>query len=154
MAIATTSQPPPCSLSATKRPLGLHQGREHRRQVDFCTDLGIDLSGSAGRLIERDDEAVNALRAKYTYVFTTGGIGPTHDDITADAIASAFLYRLLINSGGARHAGSWIQTGTVVNEARLRHGAHPRGREPHRQFGERGAGLPASRTWTSWPACR
>ncbi|MAB09345.1 MULTISPECIES: competence/damage-inducible protein A [Hyphomonas] len=35
-------------------------------------------------------EAVNQLRAKYTYVFTTGGIGPTHDDITADAIAKAF----------------------------------------------------------------
>ena len=34
--------------------------------------------------------AVNELRAKYTYVFTTGGIGPTHDDITADAIAKAF----------------------------------------------------------------
>lgn len=39
---------------------------------------------------ERIVEAVNALRVRYTYVFTTGGIGPTHDDITADAIAAAF----------------------------------------------------------------
>lgn len=39
---------------------------------------------------DRIVEAVNALRAAYTYVFTTGGIGPTHDDITADAIAVAF----------------------------------------------------------------
>lgn len=39
---------------------------------------------------ERIVEAVNSLRAIHTYVFTTGGIGPTHDDITADAIAAAF----------------------------------------------------------------
>jgi len=41
--------------------------------------------------------AVNALRTKYTYVFTSGGIGPTHDDITADAIAFAFGVDLPVN---------------------------------------------------------
>jgi molybdopterin-biosynthesis enzyme MoeA-like protein len=41
--------------------------------------------------IERDIiAALNTLRGRYTYVFTTGGIGPTHDDITVDAVASAF----------------------------------------------------------------
>jgi molybdenum cofactor synthesis domain-containing protein len=39
---------------------------------------------------ERIIEAVHALRARYTYVFTTGGIGPTHDDITTDSMARAF----------------------------------------------------------------
>jgi molybdenum cofactor synthesis domain-containing protein len=54
--------------------------------------LGIDLSEA--RVVPDIQEeivaALNALRSRYTYVFTTGGIGPTHDDITADAIAAAF----------------------------------------------------------------
>jgi molybdenum cofactor synthesis domain-containing protein len=58
----------------------------------FLGALGIDL-GEARVVGDVQDEivaALNALRACYTYVFTTGGIGPTHDDITADAIAAAF----------------------------------------------------------------
>ncbi len=54
--------------------------------------LGIDMC-EARVVPDIQDEivaALNALRARYTYVFTTGGIGPTHDDITADAIAAAF----------------------------------------------------------------
>ena len=54
--------------------------------------LGIDLC-EARVVLDVEGEivaAVNALRARYTYVFTTGGIGPTHDDITADAVAKAF----------------------------------------------------------------
>ncbi len=58
----------------------------------FLGVLGIDLCEARvvpdieGEIVA----ALNALRVRYTYVFTTGGIGPTHDDITADAIAKAF----------------------------------------------------------------
>jgi molybdenum cofactor synthesis domain-containing protein len=60
--------------------------------AEHCTKVGIQLKEVR---VVADEEpevvaAVNALRARYTYVFTTGGIGPTHDDITADCIAKAF----------------------------------------------------------------
>src|ERR1700734_2937226 len=58
----------------------------------FLGALGIDLR-EARVVPDVQAEivaALNALRARYTYVFTTGGIGPTHDDITADAVAKAF----------------------------------------------------------------
>lgn len=60
--------------------------------AEYLTGLGIDLKevrvvpDEAARIVE----AVNALRVGYTYLFTTGGIGPTHDDITADGVAAAF----------------------------------------------------------------
>lgn len=58
----------------------------------YLTQMGIDLKEV--RVVADDPdaivEAVNALRARNTYVFTTGGIGPTHDDITADCVAKAF----------------------------------------------------------------
>ena len=60
--------------------------------ADYMTALGIDLREA--RLVPDVEEeivaALNVLRQRYTYVFTTGGIGPTHDDITADAVARAF----------------------------------------------------------------
>lgn len=58
----------------------------------FLGALGIDLCEArvVGDVEAEIIAAVNALRSRYTYVFTTGGIGPTHDDITADAIAKAF----------------------------------------------------------------
>ena len=60
--------------------------------ADRCTELGIDLREV--RIVADDQSAIvsalNALRERYSYVFTTGGIGPTHDDITADAVAAAF----------------------------------------------------------------
>src|SRR5437868_14569623 len=60
--------------------------------ADYLTAIGIDLKEV--RVVGDDEaaivEAVNALRARHTYLFTTGGIGPTHDDITADCVAKAF----------------------------------------------------------------
>src|ERR1700685_389582 len=71
-------------------------GRTKDKNIGFIaehmTAIGIDLKEVR---VVADEEpeivtALNALRARYTYVFTTGGIGPTHDDITADAVAKAF----------------------------------------------------------------
>jgi len=58
----------------------------------FLAALGIDLleCRTVGDRKEQIVDNLNALRAAHDYVFTTGGIGPTHDDITADAVASAF----------------------------------------------------------------
>ena len=60
--------------------------------AEYLTNIGIDLREV--RVVPDVEEeivaAVNALRARYDHVLTTGGIGPTHDDITADAIAKAF----------------------------------------------------------------
>ncbi|WP_428154185.1 competence/damage-inducible protein A [Brevundimonas sp.] len=58
----------------------------------FLAALGIDLMEArvVGDDHDRIIEALDALRSRWDYVFTTGGIGPTHDDITADAVAAAF----------------------------------------------------------------
>jgi molybdenum cofactor synthesis domain-containing protein len=73
-------------LSGRTRDINLQQIAE------FLAPLGIPVKET--RIVSDEQDAivaaVNALRAAYTYVFTTGGIGPTHDDITADAIAAAF----------------------------------------------------------------
>ncbi len=72
--------------------------------------------------------AVNALREKYDYLLTTGGIGPTHDDITAECVAAA-LGRKLIQNPEARQRleERWAETGIEMNEARLRMANTPEG---------------------------
>jgi molybdenum cofactor synthesis domain-containing protein len=98
--------------------------------ADFCTDLAIDLMEVRVVADIEDDiiAAVNALRARYTYVFTTGGIGPTHDDITADAIAKAFGVALPINAEArAMMEARWRERNIEVNEARLRMARIPEG---------------------------
>src|SRR5471032_2179049 len=71
-------------------------GRTKDRNVgyiaEYLTNIGIELREA--RVVPDVEEeivvALNALRGRYDYVFTTGGIGPTHDDITADSVAKAF----------------------------------------------------------------
>ncbi|MEO0714921.1 MAG: molybdopterin-binding protein, partial [Pseudomonadota bacterium] len=71
-------------LSGRTRDINLQQ------VAQFLEPLGIPVIEC--RTVTDDQaaiaDAVNALRSRYSYVFTTGGIGPTHDDITADAIAA------------------------------------------------------------------
>ena len=73
-------------------------------------------------------DALNALRHRYTYVFTTGGIGPTHADITADCVAKAFGVSIDTDPRALAILHEWVKTtGAEMNEARLRMTRIPKG---------------------------
>ncbi len=91
--------------------------------AEYLTNIGIDLREV--RLVADDEnaivEALNALRARYTYVLTTGGIGPTHDDITADSVAKAFGVTIDYDPRAvALMKEHFAATGSDLNEARMR----------------------------------
>ena len=72
--------------------------------------------------------AVNALRERYDYLLTTGGIGPTHDDITAECVAMALGRKLIQNPEARRRLEErWADAGIEMNEARLRMANTPEG---------------------------
>jgi molybdenum cofactor synthesis domain-containing protein len=100
--------------------------------ADFLTAIGIDLKEV--RVVPDEEPeivaALNALRGRYTYVFTTGGIGPTHDDITADAVAKAFSVPIDYHPGAVEILRQrLVQTGGTMNEARMRMTRMPAGAE-------------------------
>lgn len=72
-------------------------------------------------------EAVNACRSNHDYVFTTGGIGPTHDDITIDAIAAAFGVPVIHHPRAVQILTDYY--GDKVNDARMRMARVPEGAE-------------------------
>ncbi len=98
--------------------------------ADYCTAIGIDLKEV--RVVSDDEAAIvsalDALRHSWTYVFTTGGIGPTHDDITADCVAKAFGVPLDLHPEAVAILKERLaKTGGELNEARLRMARIPRG---------------------------
>ena len=95
--------------------------------AEYLTNIGIDLKEAR---VVADDEtdiisALDAMRKRYDYVFTTGGIGPTHDDITADSVAKAF--HVPINQHPDVVERFRQRFGTELNEARLRMTRVPEG---------------------------
>jgi len=111
-------------------------GRTKDRNIgytaDFLTALGIDLKEV--RVVSDDEAAivaaVNALRSRYDYLFTTGGIGPTHDDITADGVAKAFGVALPYHPEAVAIIKERLaKIGGELNEARLRMARVPEGGE-------------------------
>ena len=96
----------------------------------YLAQLGVDLREArvTPDATEEIVAAVNALRRRYTYVFTTGGIGPTHDDITADAIASAFGVEVVEDQRAIAMLLERIKP-EKLNEARRRMARIPKGAE-------------------------
>ena len=100
--------------------------------AEHCTAIGIQVREV--RIVpDVEDEivaAVNALRARYDYVFTTGGIGPTHDDITADSIAKAFGVRIDVDPRALALLKPYYERrGLELTEGRLRMARIPEGAE-------------------------
>jgi molybdenum cofactor synthesis domain-containing protein len=98
--------------------------------ADFLTAIGIDLKEV--RVVSDDESAIvqalNALRITYTYVFTTGGIGPTHDDITAECVAKAFGVSIDYHPQAVAILKERLaKMGGELNEARMRMTRIPQG---------------------------
>src|SRR6202521_1209496 len=98
--------------------------------AEYLTNIGIDLKEVR---VVADEEAeivaaLDALRHRYTYVFPTGGIGPTHDDITADSVAKAFGVPIDYDPRAVALLRTRFQ-GAELNEARMRMTRIPAGAE-------------------------
>lgn len=94
------------------------------------TEAGIDLKEVRviGDEVDTIVSAVRAMSASYDHVFTSGGIGPTHDDITANCIAAAFGVSIDVRDDArAILATHYAKSGTELNEARLRMARIPEG---------------------------
>ncbi len=100
--------------------------------AEFLNPLGVEVR--EGRVIpdvhERIVATVQEMRQAFDYVFTTGGIGPTHDDITADAVAAAFGRTIDVRADALAILRPWYEArGQEINEGRVRMARIPAGAE-------------------------
>jgi molybdenum cofactor synthesis domain-containing protein len=120
-----------------------------RTQDKNVAQIGVWLNAQGIRLREVrivadiEDEivaAVNALRTRYDYLFTTGGIGPTHDDITVDAVAKALGVGVEVHPDARAILERYYTTRGGLTEARLRMARVPAGADliPNRMSGAPG----------------
>jgi molybdenum cofactor synthesis domain-containing protein len=130
----SASSSPPGVVTAAILVIGdeILSGRTKDRNIgyiaEYLTNIGIDLREVR---VVPDVEAeivaaVNALRHRYDHVFTTGGIGPTHDDITADSVAKAFGVSIDVDQRAVAMLLERIPA-PDLNEARLRMARIPAG---------------------------
>ena len=111
---------------------GRTQDKNVGQLATWLNDHGIRLAEV--RIVPDDSgrigEAVNALRASHDYLFTTGGIGPTHDDITVDAIAAAFGVPVIVHPEARRILEDYYRDRPGgLTEARMRMARTPGGAE-------------------------
>ena len=113
---------------------GRTQDKNVAQLATWLNDQGIRLAEV--RIVPDDTvqiaDTVNALRAAHDYLFTTGGIGPTHDDITVDAIAAAFGVPVIVHPVARQILEDYYRNradGMELTEARLRMARVPEGAE-------------------------
>lgn len=100
--------------------------------AQWLTKRGVALAEAriVGDEVQAIASALNELRAQYDYVFTSGGIGPTHDDITADSVAAAFDVPVIEHPEALALIGTWYeQRGETLTRARRRMARAPQGAE-------------------------
>lgn len=121
---------------------GRTQDRNIAQIASWLNVQGIRLSEVrvVGDREEAIVEAVNVLRARNDYLFTTGGIGPTHDDITVDAVAAALKLEVEIHPEARAILERYYETRGGITEARLRMARVPAGADliPNRMSGAPG----------------
>ena len=107
-------------------------GRTQDQNIAFigrrCDELGIRLAEARviPDIADKIIAAIDACRKQYDYIFTTGGIGPTHDDITAASVAGLFNTTLVRNTAAVAAMNKYYEPGKL-NEARLKMADIPAG---------------------------